>query len=79
VRFRRALVERGLVRSLFEVIALDKGACVRKGTLLDGTVIASASKGDKEAARVKHQSRAPEHGYKAHIAADKDSGIIREV
>jgi transposase, IS5 family len=52
---------------------------VRKGTLVEATVIGSASKGDKEAAWVGHRTRAPAHGYKAHIAADKDSGLIREV
>jgi IS5 family transposase len=82
VRFRRQLVEHGLDQSLFAVIARDlekKGACVRKGTLIDATVIGSASKGDKDAAWAKHKSRAPVHGYKAHIAADKDTGLIREV
>jgi transposase, IS5 family len=82
VRFRRRLVAHGLDRSLFAAIARDldaKGACVRKGTLIDATVIGSTSKGDKEAAWVKHRTRAPAHGYKAHIAADKDSGIIRAV
>lgn len=82
VRFRRALVEQGLDRRLFEVIARDleaRGAAVRKGTLIDATVTGSASKGDKEAAWVKHRTRAPAHGYKAHIAADKDTGIIRVV
>jgi IS5 family transposase len=52
---------------------------VRKGTLIDATVIASASKGDKQAAWAKHKSRAPVHGYKAHISADKETGIIRTV
>jgi IS5 family transposase len=82
VRFRRELVERGLDWRIFEAIARDlekKGATIRKGTLIDASVIGSASKGDKEAAWAKHKSRAPAHGYKAHIAADKDSGIIREV
>ena len=82
VRFRRLLVAQRLDHGLFEAIARDlerKGACVRKGTLIDATVIGSASKGDKEAAWVKHRTRAPAHGYKAHIAADKDTGIIREV
>src|SRR5262249_17407849 len=68
--------------SLFAAIARDlerKGACVRKGTLIDATIIASASKGDGEAAWAKHKSRGPSHGYKAHIAADKDTGIIRKV
>jgi hypothetical protein len=46
-----------LAQSLFAAIARDleqKGACVRKGTLIDATVIGSASKGDKEAAWAKH-------------------------
>jgi transposase, IS5 family len=82
VRFRRQLVDHRLDRSLFAAIARDlekKGATVRKGTLIDATVIGSASKGDKEASWVRHRTRAPAHGYKAHIAADKDTGIIREV
>jgi IS5 family transposase len=82
VRFRRELVAHGLDRSLFAAIARDlerKGTTVRKGTLIDATVIGSASKDDQEAAWAKHKSRAPAHGYKAHIAADKDTGIIREV
>ncbi len=91
VRFRRQLVENGLDQSLFAAITRDleqRGACVRKslppgydpgGTLIDATVIGSASKGDKEAAWAKHKSRAPAHGYKAHISADKETGIIRAV
>jgi transposase, IS5 family len=82
VRFRRELVELGLDQSLFAAIARDlakKGATVRKGTLIDATVIGSASKGDRDAAWARHKSRAPVHGYKAHIAADKDTGLIREV
>lgn len=82
VRFRELLRAKGLDRILFEAITRDlekKGACVRKGTLIDATVIGSASKGDQEAAWAKHKSRAPAHGYKAHIAADKDTGIIRAV
>ncbi len=82
VRFRRELAARGLDRSLFEAIARDldsKGATIRKGTIIDATIIGSASKGDPEAAWVKHRTRPPAHGYKAHIAADKDTGIIRAV
>jgi transposase, IS5 family len=81
VRFRGQLTARGLDRTLFEAIARDlesKGAVVRKGTLIYATMIGSASKGDKDAAWVRHRTRAPAHGYKAHIAADKDTGIIRE-
>jgi IS5 family transposase len=81
VRFRRELAARGLDRSLFEAIVRNleaTGTCVRKGTIIDATIIGSATKGDGEAAWVKHRTRAPAHGYKAHIAADKDTGIIRE-
>jgi IS5 family transposase len=36
--------------------------------------------GDRlEAAWAKHKSRAPPHGYKAHISTDKETGIIRAV
>ncbi len=81
VRFRRQLVAQGLDRGLFEAIGGDldaKGASVRKGTLIDATVIGSAAKGDQDAAWARHRTRAPAHGYKAHIAADKDSGLIRK-
>jgi transposase, IS5 family len=65
VRFRRLLTAHDLDQSLFEAIARDlesKGAVVRKGTLIDATVIGSASKGDRDAAWAKHKSRAPMHG-----------------
>ena len=52
VRFRRQLAAQG-DHSLFEAMARDlkrKGTAVRKGTLLDATVIRPASRGDKGAA-----------------------------
>ncbi|PZR82990.1 MAG: hypothetical protein DLM68_15050 [Hyphomicrobiales bacterium] len=67
---------------MFEAIARDldaRGATIRKGTIIDASVIGSAAKGDEDAAWVKHRTRPPVHGYKAHIAADKDTGIIRAV
>jgi Transposase domain (DUF772) len=76
VRFR-LLAGQGLGRTLFEAIAGDlerKGATVRQGAPIDA---GPASKGDKQAAWAKPKSRAPAHGYKAHIAADKDRGIVR--
>jgi hypothetical protein len=53
VRFGRELTACGLDRSLFEAIACDleaKGATIRKGTIIDATIIGSATKGDEEAA-----------------------------
>ncbi|MGH6853582.1 MAG: transposase, partial [Methylocella sp.] len=67
-------------RGLFEAIARDleaKGATIRKGAIIDATIIGSATKGDEEAAWAKHRTRPPAHGYKAHIAAGKDTGILR--
>ena len=61
VRFRAELVGRGLDRALFRVITrqLDaKGVVVRTGTLVDATLIASASIGhDSEARWAGHRRR----------------------
>lgn len=83
VRFRAELVRRGLDRRLFEAITrqLDAhGIVVRTGTLVDATLIASASiKRDSEARWAGHRRRKPVHGYKAHVATDQDAGLIRGV
>lgn len=82
VRFRRELVARSLDRVLFEAVTnqLDtKGVVVRTGTLIDATVIASASLKDEQAKWVGHRRRKPVHGYKAHIATDEEGSLIRSV
>src|SRR3954464_9595576 len=83
VRFRAELVRRGLDRSLFEAITrqLDsRGVVVRTGTLVDATLIPSAStRHDGEARWAGHRRRKPVHGYKAHIATDQEAGLIRGV
>ena len=83
VRFRRELVRRGLDRALFEAVTrqLDqRGIVVRTGTLVDATLIASASiRHDGEARWAGHRRRKPVHGYKAHVATDQDAGLIRGV
>jgi transposase, IS5 family len=82
VRFRRELVTRSLDRGLFEVVMeqLDrKGVVVKAGTLIDATVIASASLKDEQARWAGHRRRKPVHGYKAHIATDEEGGLIRSV
>jgi IS5 family transposase len=90
VPFRNLLTARGLNRRLFAAITREleaKGAIIRKslpsgstprGTIIDAAIIGSAAKGDEEAAWVKHKTRPPAHGYKAHIASEKDTGIIRK-
>jgi IS5 family transposase len=83
VRFRAELVRRGLDRALFEAVTrqLDaRNIVVRTGTLVDATLIPSASiRHDGEARWAGHRRRKPVHGYKAHIATDQEAGLIRGV
>ena len=71
VRFRAELVRRGLDRVLFTAVTSQlarRGVVVRTGTLVDATLIPSAStKHDDEARWAGHRRRKPVHGYKAHV------------
>lgn len=83
VRFRAALVQRKLDRKLFEAVTRqldDHGLVVRAGTLVDATLLPSASiRCDREARWAGHRRRKPVHGYKAHVATDQEAGLIRGV
>jgi len=83
VRFRRVLVRLDLDRVLFETVThqLDaRGVVVRCGTLVDATLLPSASiQHDAEAKWVGHRRRKPVHGYKAHVATDQEAALIRKV
>jgi IS5 family transposase len=82
VRFRRALIAHCLDRSLFEAVTrqLKKRAItIKTGTLVDATIIASASKDDDEARWVKHRGRGAVHGFKAHVGADADTALVEAV
>jgi transposase, IS5 family len=83
VRFRRELVARGLDRVLFEAVTRQleaKGVMVRTGTLVDATLIPSASiHRDGEARWARHRRRKPTHGYKALAATDEGAGLVRSV
>ncbi len=82
VRFRGELVRLGLDRALFEAVTrqLDRrGVVVRTGTLVDATLIPSASPRDGEGRWAGHRRRKPMHGYKAHVATDQEAGLIRGV
>lgn len=83
VRFRRELVRRALDRVLFEAITRQleaKGVMVRTGTLVDATLLPSASiRHDDEARWAGHRRRKPTHGYKAHVATDEGAGLVRGV
>jgi IS5 family transposase len=83
VRFRRELVARSIDRALFAAVTnqLDRrGVIVKTGTLVDATLIASASiKTDEEARWAGHRRKKPVHGYKAHVATDETAGLVRSV
>jgi IS5 family transposase len=83
VRFRMELVRRGLDRTLFAAVTRgleQRGVLVCTGTLVDATLIPSASIScDSEARWAGHRRRKPVHGYKAHIATDQDARLIRGV
>ena len=83
IHFRRELVRRGLDRALFEAVTRQletKGVMVRTGTLVDATLVPSASlRRDAEARWVGHRRRKPVHGYKAHVATDTGAGLVRGV
>ena len=82
VRFRRALIAHGLDRTLFETVTADlkaKSIKVKTGTLVDATIIASASEQDGNAHWVKHKKRPAVHGFKAHVGADASTSLVEKV
>lgn len=83
VRFRRELLRHSLDTVLFEAVTRqldEKNVKVKTGTLVDATIIASASiRRDEEARWVGHRRKAAVHGYKAHVATDADGGIVRRI
>jgi len=82
VRFRKALVTHALDKALFDQITAQlkaKAIGVKTGTLVDATIIASASEGDVEAHWVKHKGRPAVHGFKAHVGADAETALVEEI
>ena len=82
VRYRRQLVAHNLDRALFETVTMQlrlKAVTVKTGTLVDATIIASASEGDDEARWVKHKGKSAVHGVKAHVGADADTALVEQV
>lgn len=89
-RFRNALAQAGLTERLFTEMnrQLDQlGLVLRRGTLIDATLVeaavrpsgSSAAPSDPEAAFARRQGQAGKtFGYKAHVAVDQGSGLVRE-
>lgn len=89
VRFRQRLLGNRAARMLFDRVLeqlAGRGLLIRRGTLIDATIVQSArkppSKGSKDIsdhdADWAVKRGVTTHGYKAHIAADEESGIVRE-
>lgn len=90
-RFRNQLVEQGLLEKLFG--ELDRqlenaGVILKRGTMLDATLIQAVSAPPKEDRRsndpdarfTKRQGKSGStFGYKAHVGVDEGSGLIRAV
>ena len=65
---------RGLDTSLFVEITNQfkaKAIRVKTGTLVDASIIASASEDDGDARWVKHKGKPAVHGFKAHVGASR--------
>lgn len=87
-RFRNLLVKKGLQEKLFaQVVSLlmKRGLILKKGTIVDSTIISAPSctknqdkQRDPDAHQVK-KGNTWHFGYKAHVGADKDSGIVHTV
>jgi transposase, IS5 family len=82
VRFRKELVVRGLDKTLFDAVTRQlkaKAVTIKTGTLIDATVIASASHQDSDAKWSAHRTRKAVHGFKAHVGADADTALVEEL
>ena len=87
-RFRALLVKHGLQKKLFaRVVSLleARGLIPKKGSIVDSTIIVAASstkswekKRDPDARQTK-KGNTWYFGYKAHIGADKHSGLVHHV
>jgi transposase, IS5 family len=82
VRFRKELVAHKLDRPLFTTVTAQltsKAVTVKTGTLVDATIITSASEDDDDARWVKHKGKRAVHGFKAHVGANADTALVEEV
>ena len=87
-RFRNLLMKNGLQEKLFaQVVAalMERGLILKRGTIVDSTIISAPSstknkekKRDPDAHQVR-KGNIWHFGYKAHIGADKDSGLVHTI
>lgn len=82
VRLRKLLVANGLDGSLFEAVTAQlkaKAVRVKTGTLVDATIITSASEQDDDGRWVKHRGKKAVHGFKGHVGADADTVLVEKI
>ncbi len=82
VRHRRKLVEHNLDLTLFETVTAQlkaRAVTVKIGTMVDATVIASASEEDDDGRWVKHKGKPAVHGFKAHVGADATTALVEKL
>ena len=82
VRFRRLLVAHGLDRALFDAVTAQltaKAVTVKTGTIVDATIIASASEDDGDGRWMKHRGKPAAHRFKAHVGADADTALVERI
>lgn len=82
VRYRRALITHGLDAALFDAVTVQlkaRAVTVKVGTLVDATMIASASEDDVEGRWVKRKGKAAVHGFKAHVGADVTTALVEKI
>ncbi len=87
-RFRNILIKNGLQEKLFaQVVSLltERGLILKKGTIADSTIIAAPlstknkeKQRDPDAHQVK-KGNTWRFGYKAHVGAARDSGLVHTV
>jgi transposase, IS5 family len=91
-RFRNLLIEQGLLEKLFAELdkQLEKaGLILKRGTMLDATVIETSAapprgegrpSSDPDARFTRREGKGgSKFGYKAHVAVDEGSGLIRRI
>jgi IS5 family transposase len=90
-RFRKALADQGLGEQLLAEVNRqlgEKGLILRRGTLVDASVIeanarrprkgeAKQERSDQDASWTAMKGE-PRFGYKAHVAVDEGSGLVRQ-
>ena len=82
MRFRRELLRHGLDQILFDLITAQlrrRAVQVKTGTLVDASVVGSASQADVEAGWAGHRRRKAVHGYKVHVGADAETALVEQL